>query len=92
MVILSKHVLMMVAVMKFEASCSTIVGLFLSVLFVYYGFNVTSMLNVPSVSVLYINKYIDKGGDRSTMTLHNQYDEVKQYIDGRNFSASEAAW
>ena len=43
-------------------------------------------------SMKYINKYIDKGGDRSTMTLHDQYDEVKQYIDGRYFSASEAAW
>ena len=43
-------------------------------------------------SMKYINKYIDKGGDRSTMTLHDQHDEVKQYIDGRYFSASEAAW
>ena len=43
-------------------------------------------------SMKYINKYMDKGGDRSTMTLHDQHDEVKQYIDGRYFSASEAAW
>ena len=43
-------------------------------------------------SMKYINKYIDKGGDRSTLTLHDQADEVKQYIDGRYFSASEATW
>ena len=40
----------------------------------------------------YINKYIDKGGDCSSLTLYDQDDEVKQYIDGRYFSASEAAW
>jgi hypothetical protein len=40
----------------------------------------------------YLNKYIDKGGDCGTLTIHNHYYEVKQYIDGRYFSASEAAW
>jgi hypothetical protein len=40
----------------------------------------------------YINKYIDKGGDCGTLTLQDRDDEVKQYIDGRYFSASEAAW
>lgn len=43
-------------------------------------------------SMKYINKYIDKGGDCGTLTLHDHHDEVKQYIDGRYFSASEAAW
>ena len=43
-------------------------------------------------SMKYINKYIDKGGDCGTLTLHGQNDEVKQYLDGRYFSASEAAW
>lgn len=43
-------------------------------------------------SMKYINKYIDKGGDCGTLTLHDENDEVKQYIDGRYFSASEAAW
>ena len=43
-------------------------------------------------SMKYINKYIDKGGDCGTLSLHDQDDEIKQYIDGRYFSASEAAW
>ena len=43
-------------------------------------------------SMKYINKYIDKGGDCGTLTLHDDKDEVKQYLDGRYFSASEAAW
>jgi hypothetical protein len=43
-------------------------------------------------SMKYNYKYIDKGGDRGTLSLHDQNDEVKHYIDGRYFSASEAAW
>jgi hypothetical protein len=43
-------------------------------------------------SMKYINKYIDKGGDCGTLMMHDENDEVKQYIDGRYFSASEAAW
>ena len=43
-------------------------------------------------SLKYINKYIDKGGDCGTLSLQDRNDEVKRYIDGRYFSASEAAW
>ena len=43
-------------------------------------------------SMKYINKYIDKGSDCGTLTLHDEKDEVKHYIDGRYVSASEAAW
>lgn len=43
-------------------------------------------------SMKYLNKYIDKGGDCGTLTIQDQNDEVKRYIDGRYFSASEAAW
>ena len=43
-------------------------------------------------SMSYINKYIDKGGDCGTVSMHDRRDEVKQYINGRYFSASEAAW
>lgn len=43
-------------------------------------------------SMKYLNKYIDKGGDCGTLSIHDHHNEVKQYIDGRYFSASEAAW
>ena len=43
-------------------------------------------------SMRYINKCIDKGGDCGTLTLHEQNDEVKQYIDGHYFSSMEAVW
>ena len=43
-------------------------------------------------SMKYLNKYIKKGGDCGTLTVHDDHDEVKQYIDGRYISASEAAW
>jgi hypothetical protein len=43
-------------------------------------------------SMKYINKYMDKGGDRGTLTLEDRQNEVKQYIDGRYISACEAAW
>jgi hypothetical protein len=33
-------------------------------------------------SMKYINKYIDKGGDCGTLSLHDQDDEMKQYING----------
>ena len=43
-------------------------------------------------SLKYINKYLDKGGDCGTICLHDSQDKVKQYIDGRYFSASEGVW
>ena len=43
-------------------------------------------------SMKYINKYINKGGDCGTLTLHDHDDEVKQYVDGRYFSSMEAVW
>ena len=43
-------------------------------------------------SMKYINIYIDKGEDCRTLSVHDQDDAVKQYINGRYFSASEAAW
>ena len=43
-------------------------------------------------SMKYINKYLDKGNDCGTLTLHDKQDEVKQYIDGRYVSPPEAVW
>ena len=43
-------------------------------------------------SMKYINRYIDKGGDCGTLTLHEQNDEVKQYIDSHYFLSMEAVW
>ena len=41
-------------------------------------------------AVKYLYKYMYKGSDRATIEVNN--DEVKQYIDGRYLSASEACW
>lgn len=43
-------------------------------------------------SMKYINKYLNKGGDCGTLQIQHGDDEVKQYINGRYFSAAEAAW
>ncbi|KAF8806330.1 hypothetical protein BYT27DRAFT_7027766, partial [Phlegmacium glaucopus] len=43
-------------------------------------------------SMKYINKYMDKGGDCGTLSVQDHHNEVKQYIDGQYFSASEVAW
>jgi len=43
-------------------------------------------------SMKYINKYLDKGNDCGTLTLHDKQDEVKQYIDGWYVSPPEAVW
>ena len=43
-------------------------------------------------SMKYLNKYIDKPGDCSCVEIRDDNDEIKRYLDGRYFSASEAAW
>jgi hypothetical protein len=59
-------------------------------LWLYCHINVECAISFGSLK--YINKYIDKGGDRSTATVEDRQNEVKQYIDGRYFSACEAVW
>ena len=59
-------------------------------LWLYCHINIECAIRFGSMS--YINKYIDKGGDCGTVSLYDSHDEVKQYINGRYFSASEAAW
>ena len=46
---------------------------------------------VGFVSAKYVNKYIHKGCDRTTLEIE-QRDEIKRYIDARYVSAPEAAW
>jgi hypothetical protein len=50
--------------------------------------NVEMTVNIHSVK--YINKYIYKGGDRTTMEI--QVDEVRQYLNSRYISAPEGMW
>jgi hypothetical protein len=62
----------------------------------YLSLKYDSHINVEiccSVSaVKYIHKYIYKGGDRTTLELAKEIDEIKQHIDARYIGASEAAW
>ena len=78
---------------KYVASCLIIVGLFPSNHFVCYGFYVTSILNVLSVLDRWntLTSILTRE-ETGTLSFHDQDDEVKQYINGRYFSASEAAW
>lgn len=46
---------------------------------------------VSFASVKYINKYMHKGGDRTTLEV-DERDEIKRYIDSRYFSSPEAVW
>lgn len=46
---------------------------------------------VSFASVKYVFKYVHKGGDRASLQV-NERDEIKRYVDGRYFSAAEAAW
>lgn len=46
---------------------------------------------VSFATVKYVFKYVHKGGDRVSLEI-NQQDEIKRFVDGRYFSASEAVW
>ena len=52
--------------------------------------NVESIASVKAIK--YIYKYVYKGHDRTTMEFGNCQDEVKQYLDARYISSSEALW
>ena len=52
--------------------------------------NVESIASVKAIK--YIYKYVYKGHDRTTMEFGNCQDEVKQYLDARYISSSEAHW
>jgi hypothetical protein len=43
-------------------------------------------------AIKYIHKYIFKGGDRSTVEIQLDVDEIKQYINGRYLGAVEVTW
>ena len=46
---------------------------------------------VGFASAKYVNKYIHKGCDRTTLEIE-QRDEIKHYVDARYVSPAEAAW
>ena len=43
-------------------------------------------------AVKYIHKYIYKGGDRATVILDSEHDEIKRYLNGRYIGPTEAVW
>ena len=43
-------------------------------------------------AVKYIHKYIYKGGDRATVILDSEHDEIKRYLHGRYIGPTEAVW
>ena len=43
-------------------------------------------------AIKYINKYIYKGPDRTTVELGQENDEIKKYLSGRYISPVEAVW
>lgn len=43
-------------------------------------------------AVKYIHKYIYKGGDRTSVQLQSENDEIKRYLQGRYIGPSEAVW
>ena len=85
------HVLMTVALLKWEVLCLTIVGsshtIHSASFFLECHINVECAICFGSMK--YLNKYIDKGGDCGILSIHDHNDEVKQYIDSCYFSASE---
>ena len=43
-------------------------------------------------AVKYIHKYIYKGGDRATVSVESDHDEIKHYLHGRYLGPTEAVW
>jgi len=43
-------------------------------------------------AVKYIHKYIYKGGDRATVRVDSEQDEIKRYLHGRYIGPTEAVW
>ncbi|CAI4220476.1 unnamed protein product, partial [Auanema sp. JU1783] len=43
-------------------------------------------------AVKYINKYIYKGSDQTTVEIGTENDEIKKYVNGRYISPVEAVW
>ena len=43
-------------------------------------------------AVKYIHKYIYKGGDRVTVRVDSEHDEIKRYLHGRYIGPTEAVW
>jgi len=43
-------------------------------------------------AIKYIHKYVYKGGDRTTMELKNNPDEITRHLNGRYISPNQAAW
>ena len=43
-------------------------------------------------AVKYLYKYIHKGPDRARIEVHNDADEITNYLDSRYVTASEAVW
>jgi hypothetical protein len=43
-------------------------------------------------AVKYIHKYIYKGGDKATVSVDSEHDEIKRYLHGRYIGPTEAVW
>ena len=43
-------------------------------------------------AVKYIHKYIYKGGDKATVSVESEHDEIKRYLHGRYLGPTEAVW
>jgi hypothetical protein len=56
-----------------------------------YNCHINVECAVSLSSFKYVFKYIQKGSDMATMAIHRR-NEIKQWINGRYISASEAAW
>jgi len=62
----------------------------------YLSLRYNAHINVEvcgSVQVVkYIYKYIYKGGDRATVSVESEHDEIKRYLHGRYLGPTEAVW